>query len=121
MTESNGTDVLRQSSAHSLPSDAEIDQLLHPARFYERPADVVTDALLTVQERRAILSSWASDACAVESNPCLRKPPSAKAPITFDEIMDALAQLDRLERSPSRAIGTHRPPRRRTGARASAA
>jgi hypothetical protein len=50
----------------------------------------------------------------VESNPCLRKPPSAKAPITFDEIMDALAQLDRLEGSSSRAIGTHWPPRRRT-------
>ena len=121
MIESNGTDLVRQSSVESLPSDAEIDQLLHPARFYARPADVVADALLTVQERRAILSSWASDACAVESNPCLRKPPAAKAPITFDEIMDALAQLDRLERSPSRAIGTHRPPRRRTGARASAA
>src|SRR5689334_25039587 len=113
MTESNGTDVLRQSSAHSLPSDAEIDQLLHPTHFYERPEDVVTDALLSVQERRAILSSWASDACAVESNPSLRKLPSAKAPVTFDEIMDALAQLDRLERSPSRVGGMHWPPRRR--------
>jgi hypothetical protein len=121
MTESNGSDVVRRSSGPSLPRDAEVDQLLHPSRFYERPADVVTDALLTVQERRAILSSWASDACAVVSNPCLRKPPSAKAPITFDEIMDALAQLDRLERSPSRTGGTHWPPRRRAGARAGAA
>src|SRR6476661_499466 len=116
MTQSNGTDVVRQSSVQSLPSDAEIDQLLHPARFYERPEDVVTDALLTVQERRAILSSWASDACAVESNPSLRQPPSAKALVTFDEIMDALAQVDRLERSPSRAVGTHWPPRRRAAA-----
>ena len=94
MTQSNGSDVVRQSSVQSLPSDAEIDQLLHPARFYERPEDVVTDALLTVQERRAILSSWASDACAVESNPSLRQPPSAKALVTFDEIMDALAQVN---------------------------
>jgi hypothetical protein len=121
MTESNGTDVVRQSSVQSLPSDAEIDQVLHPSHFYARPADVVTDTLLTVQERRAILSSWASDACAVDSNPCLRKPPSAKAPITFDEIMDALAQLDRLERLPSRSTGTHWPPRCRTGGRAGAA
>jgi hypothetical protein len=79
--------------------DPEIDQLLHPNRFYARPTDVVADQLLTVDERRAILSSWASDACAVESNPALRQPPHAKAPVTFDEIMDALMQLDRLKGS----------------------
>ena len=77
--------------------EPEIDQLLHPSRFYARPTDVVADQLLTVDERRAILSSWASDACAVESNPALRQPPHAKAPVTFDEIMDALMQLDRLK------------------------
>jgi hypothetical protein len=76
--------------------EPEIDQLLHPSRFYARPTDVVVDQLLTVDERRAILSSWASDACAVESNPALRQPPHAKAHVTFDEIMDALMQLDRL-------------------------
>jgi hypothetical protein len=77
--------------------DPEIDELLHPSRFYARPTDVVADQLLTVDERRAILSSWASDACAVESNPALRQPPHAKTPVTFDEIMDALLQLDRLK------------------------
>lgn len=118
MTESNGTDAGRQSSGHPILSDAEIDQLLHPSCFYARPADVVADSLLTVQERRAILSSWASDACAVESNPCLRKPPSAQTPITFDEIMDALAQLDRLERSPTPSSRTHWPPRRHARANA---
>jgi hypothetical protein len=80
------------------PSDAEVDQLLHPGRFYARPTDVVADELLTIDERRAILSSWASDACAVESNPPLRRPPLASAPVTFDEIMDALVQLDRMKR-----------------------
>jgi hypothetical protein len=80
-----------------LSKDAEVDQLLHPSRFYARPADVVADDLLTVEERRAILSSWASDACAVDSNPLLRQPPFAQAPVTFDEIMDALQQLDRIE------------------------
>ena len=80
--------------------DREIDQLLHPSRFYLRPADVVADQLLTVDERRAILSSWASDACAVDSNPALRRPPQASTPVTFDEIMDALLQLDRLKGSP---------------------
>lgn len=84
-------------------SDHEIDQLLHPSRFYDRPADVVADHLLTVDERRAILSSWASDACAVDSNPALRHPPCTRTPITFDEIMDALVELDRLRSSPKQA------------------
>jgi len=46
------------------------------------------------QEKRAILSSWASDACAVESIPALRKPPGATRPVGFDAIMDALRSLD---------------------------
>jgi hypothetical protein len=82
-------------------SDPEINQLLHPSRFYARPYDVVADHLLTVEERRAILSSWASDACAVESNPALRRPPHATGPVTFDEIMDALVELDRVNGSGS--------------------
>jgi hypothetical protein len=69
--------------------------LLHPGRLYERPADVLKDPSLSLTERRAILSAWASDACAVESAPALRQPPFAKRPATFDEIMDALVQLDR--------------------------
>ena len=77
-------------------SDTEVDQLLHPSRFYRTPADVVADDLLTIDERRTILSSWASDACAVASNPALRQPSLAHAPVTFDQIMDALFQLDRL-------------------------
>jgi hypothetical protein len=86
----------------AIANDPEVDQLLHPSRFYARPADVVADLFLTVDERRAILSSWASDACAVESNPALRQPPDARAPVTFDEIMDALVRLDQLKRSPLR-------------------
>ena len=77
-------------------SNADVDQLLHPSRFYARPSDVVGDELLTIDERRAILSSWASDACAVESNPPLRRPSFAAAPVTFDEVMDALLRLDRI-------------------------
>ena len=36
--------------------------------------DVVNDPDMTVQEKRAILASWASDACAVEAAPDLRRP-----------------------------------------------
>ena len=55
--------------------------------------DVVNEPDMTVQEKRAILASWASDACAVEAAPDLRNPPSA-AMVRFDDVMDALKQLD---------------------------
>ncbi len=77
--------------------DAALDRLLHPSRFYERPRDVLRDDTLPDSEKRAILSSWASDACAVESCPALRHPPFAFRPIGFDEVMEALASLDRDE------------------------
>lgn len=58
--------------------------------------------MLTIDERRAILSSWASDFCAVDSTPALRQAPFAVEPITFDEIMDTLLSLDRLGQSGGR-------------------
>ncbi len=71
----------------------EIDALLHPARAFSHPMDVIRDGDLTLYEKRAILSSWASDACAVEDIPELRQP-FAAAPVKFDDIMDALRALD---------------------------
>ena len=47
----------------------EIQALLHPAGAFAHPQDVLDDPDLTTQEKRAILSAWASDACAVESVP----------------------------------------------------
>jgi hypothetical protein len=73
--------------------DFELDCLLHPAGAFRTPMDVVADPDMTVQEKRAILGSWASDACAVESAPDLRRPPSAPV-VRFDDIMDALKHLD---------------------------
>jgi len=75
-------------------SDLSLDRLLAPARRFKHPHDVLSDDTLDPQEKRGILSSWASDACAVESMPALRQPPSAEQPISFDQIMDALRQLD---------------------------
>ena len=71
----------------------ELDYLLHPAGAFRTPMDVVNDPDMTVQEKRAILASWASDACAVEAAPDLRRPPSAPI-VRFDDIMDALKRLD---------------------------
>lgn len=75
-------------------ADLALDRLLSPARHYKHPDDVLEDDALDLQEKRAILSSWASDACAVESMPALRRLPGARTPISFDAIMDALWQLD---------------------------
>jgi hypothetical protein len=74
-------------------SAIEIDALLHPARAFSHPMDVVRDSDLTLYEKRAILSSWASDACAVEDFPEFRQPAGA-TPVKFDDIMDALRGLD---------------------------
>lgn len=75
-------------------NDLALDRLLSPARHYKHPDDVLRDGTLDLNEKRAILSSWASDACAVESMPALRRPPGANQPISFDSIMDALRRLD---------------------------
>jgi len=75
-------------------SDPALDRLLTPGRFFKRPEDVLEDDTLDLQEKRAILSSWASDACTVESMPALRHPPGAEQPVSFDQIMDALCKLD---------------------------
>ncbi|TIQ33580.1 MAG: hypothetical protein E5X48_22975 [Mesorhizobium sp.] len=74
--------------------DLALDRLLSPARHFKHPDDVVKDDSLDLQEKRAILSSWASDACAVESVPALRLPPGSDRPVSFDQIMDALCRLD---------------------------
>jgi hypothetical protein len=80
---------------HDRSSEAfELAELLHPAGAFERPVDVLSDADLTLNEKRAILAAWASDACAVDAAPALRTAPRG-AVVQFDEIMDALRALDR--------------------------
>jgi hypothetical protein len=76
------------------PRHLDLDALLHPASAFTHPLDVVRDPDLTLAEKRAILSSWASDACAVDSMPALRRLPGSAAPVSFDDIIDALQSLD---------------------------
>jgi hypothetical protein len=72
-----------------------LDDLLHPAQAFSHPVDVVSDPDLTLNEKRAILASWASDACAIESVPALRRAPTKGGrPVAFDDVMDALRALD---------------------------
>jgi hypothetical protein len=73
----------------------DLDELLHPAQAFEHPDHVVNDPDLTLNEKRAILASWASDACAVEAAPALRRAPGGKRPVSVDDILEALRSLDR--------------------------
>jgi hypothetical protein len=88
-------------SLHTKPFDEELDELLHPARLFARPWDVVDDPDLKLDEKRAILASWASDACAVEAAPALRRVPDGGPVVSVDEILEALCTLDRRAREPS--------------------
>ena len=72
----------------------DLDTLLHPARAFAQPMDVVRDPELTLNEKRAILASWASDVCAIEAAPELRVTASGNL-VAWDDIMDALRALDK--------------------------
>jgi hypothetical protein len=72
----------------------DLNGLLHPANAFGHPSEVVNDPDLTLNEKRAILASWASDACAVEAAPELRSAPRGSA-VRFDDIMEALRTLDK--------------------------
>lgn len=86
-------DTERSGAARRIDDVLDIDALLHPARAFVHPMNVVRDPDLTLNEKRAILASWASDACAVEAAPALRQVPGGTT-IQFDDIMDALRLLD---------------------------
>ena len=72
----------------------DLNQLLHPAQAFGHPSEVVDDPDLTLNEKRAILASWASDACAIEAAPELRFAPGGP-PVRFDDIIEALRTLDK--------------------------
>lgn len=74
-------------------NDFDISQLLHPGSAFDHPRDVVADPDLTLNEKRAILAAWASDACALEASPSLREIRKGRV-VPFDDIMDALRALD---------------------------
>jgi len=73
----------------------DLDDLLHPAQAFSHPSEVVNDPDLSLNEKRAILASWASDACAIESAPALRRGRNGGRPVSFDDVVDALRILDK--------------------------
>src|ERR1700733_6356983 len=78
----------------------DFEALIHPGTIYAHPRDVVADPALSLGEKRAILASWASDASAIASCPALLAPAGLKAPVTTDEVLEALCELDGGPRHP---------------------
>lgn len=71
-----------------------VESFFHPASHYDTPDDVVNDVKLSTDEKRVILSSWASDMYVVESQPALREIPGLPHRLRLDDILAALKQLD---------------------------
>jgi hypothetical protein len=89
---------MRPTTAHDNVFD--FNALLHPGTVFEHPNEVVRHPGLSTAEKRAILASWASDASAIASCPSLRAPAGLKKPVTIDEILEALCDLDGGPRTP---------------------
>ena len=83
------------------PNDFDVEG---PSLRIKHSADlkaVVEDPVLTLNEKRAILASWASDACAVDDAPGLRRVRSSGRIVSIDEILEALRTLDRQSGEPA--------------------
>ena len=70
------------------------ERLLRPAVGFRHPMEVVKDPDLDLADKRAILSSWASDACAVEGRPQLRWLLGTDVPVLVEDVLQALRRLD---------------------------
>jgi hypothetical protein len=70
------------------------EPLVRPAEVFSHPREVARNPHLSLDEKRAILASWASDACAIEAAPALRLIPGGREPVLFDDVMEALRGLD---------------------------
>lgn len=76
------------------PPAGVLARILRPAVGFSHPADVVKDPDLSLEEKRAILSSWASDACAVEDRPSFRRLWWSDIEVPLSEVRDAMRRLE---------------------------
>ena len=74
-----------------------LERGIRPAVGFQDPDDVVKDPHLALRDKREILSSWASDASAVQDEPRLRWLLGTPEPVPLDEVRAALRRLDVLE------------------------
>jgi hypothetical protein len=89
----------KESISNSIPENTtaaiSAAHLLHPAKHFDHPRDVLAADGIGDEEKRAILASWASDVFAVESIPALRLYPGTEKAVSYDEIIEALKTLDK--------------------------
>lgn len=116
----------KESTTKSMPEQAtaaiNAAHLLHPAMHFNHPRDVLAAEHIGNDETRAILASWASDIFAIESVPALRLYPGTNKAVSYDEIIEALKTLDRVdenrgEQGSSGSFSTHATRRRRPQSR----
>lgn len=74
-----------------------LERGVRPAVGFQNPDDVMKDPHLTFRDKREILSSWASDASAVQDEPRLRWLLGTVEPVPLDEVRAALTRLDAME------------------------
>lgn len=92
------TDISRAAMRRASP----FEELL---RLLNSPRDVLNDPRLRLDEKRALLASWASDLHAVENQPMVRKLGNGKV-IPLEDILSCLMSLDQESGSGKRS----RPP-----------
>jgi hypothetical protein len=83
----------------------------HPVSHFNSLDDVLNDVRLSTDEKRVILSSWASDIFAVDSQPALREVPGIPYKLRLADILAALKHLDDENDLPARGGIAMRPPR----------
>jgi hypothetical protein len=88
-----------------------IEPFFHPVSHYDSPDDVLNDVSLSTDEKRMILSSWASDMYVVESQPTLREIPGIPHKLLLNDILAALKRLDDETDPPPRGGLAMWPPR----------
>lgn len=76
-----------------------LERGVRPAVGFSDPLDVLKDPHLTLSQKREILSSWASDASAVQDEPTLRWLLGTPEPVPLDDVQTALFRLDKLSGS----------------------
>jgi hypothetical protein len=80
--------------SHADRTAIELEPVFHPVTHYDSPEEVLNDARLSIDEKRVILSSWASDTYAVDSQPTLREIPGIPRRLRLEDILGALKRLD---------------------------
>lgn len=88
-------------AAYFYPSDEyEDDGLASPVKASpSTPQEVLSDQTMSIEAKRAILASWASDRRAVENWPALRRLDDGRE-LNIDDILDGLKALDTVDGKP---------------------